>query len=212
MKCPSLNELISTGKIELDYFEVTFYTTFTLPCLIIMTNYKLVIDQSSQKLYTPVSTPLDENAYHEESISINDLRELTGIVINRGKNGTISSIEIPIPTVIISKPINVADITDMKTLQQVTLKKLENGNYKSWLKYVSKACFKEDTLQNIIFQIIRKQKEISRSELGNILLTSHDYQESGSTNGALQALRDVLCVIREEERNGERWLIYIGNV
>jgi hypothetical protein len=171
-----------------------------------MRKHKLVITQEGQWIHTPVSSPVNDDAWLIEEVSIKDLKKIIDIEIIKEK-GKLSSISIPLDI-----PDKFHEITDMEELRTAALKKLNDGNYSGWIVNTTKSCFNDGTLQNLIFLIIRDKKKLTRNLLIHLLKKDYDYEDSGTVNGTLQALRDIIGVIEDEGRGDDRVLKYIGKV
>ncbi|MFO7618079.1 MAG: hypothetical protein R6W91_00200 [Thermoplasmata archaeon] len=174
--------------------------------------HELEIDQNGQRVYTPVSTMQNNNAKMKEEISIEKLKELTGIEINRKKGGKYT-INIPIPLIILVMQ-NFAEIEHIETLRDAVKEKLNNKGYGGWIVPLTMACFDKGTnLQTTIFKIIRAYGEngITREQL-IIELERDGYKDSGTVDGTLQALSDVIQIVKSEGMGKSRKLTYIGKL
>lgn len=165
----------------------------------------MVIGHDGQWIHTPVSSPVNEDAWLIEDISKEKLRGFIDIDIIKVKG------KLSIITISLDIPTNFTEITDMEDLRTAALKKLKDGGYGGWIVHTTKACFNDGTLQNLIFLTIRAEKEITRDKLITEL-QKEGYGDSGTVNGTLQALREIIGVIEDKGRGKERTLRYIGKV
>jgi len=86
---------------------------------------------------------------------------------------------------------------------------LQRGKFYAYYQTYVDQCFKDGTMPNLIWKIIKEASEIQYSELEAKLLDM-GYKKSGSIGASVVILREVLEVIEEKGRGKTRKLRYTG--
>lgn len=172
-----------------------------------MRKHHIVITPKGQILRSPVSSPVNKDAWHDEELTENQVKELSEVEIIR-KKGQIAEIIITLDI-----PVDVTELSELEDIRNVTIKKLRSKQYGGWIVNVTKACFNDGTIPHKILLIIREKGErgIQKKHLESELKSDGFKDFSSATiDGAIQALRDVVGIIEEKGYGEDKELKYIG--
>jgi len=189
-----------------------------------MKKYELVFDKNGIRIRQLVEMPMVGERWVEERIPYEEFGESGDVDLSvkrietKFEDGTLKEIKLILSRFGSSSTrdktvTSVGDVAageGQEDLYQKAMKKIEEGNYPDYYRTYTPQCFKEGTMANCIWQLIRDAGEISQKELKQKVREKGYNPDAGSFGAIIRVLRDVLEVIEERGRGDYRRFRYVG--